>query len=75
MPLTDLLPQIAIDNSWDTSQSIGFYYSGSDGSGGAVRRGGNWDDLTNSGIFSTALNYAPTYTGTNNGFRCVVAVP
>lgn len=41
------------------------------GSAGGVLRGGRWADTTNAGIFSVALDVAPTITYEGFGFRCV----
>ena len=75
MPLTDLIPQTAIDSSWNSTKSIGGYYSGNDSSGGAMVRGGHKSDDPNAGVFSIRLDADPTTVNTLWGFRCVVAVP
>lgn len=36
----------------------------------AVKRGGNWNNGANAGLFSANLNNAPTDTNNNIGFRC-----
>lgn len=36
----------------------------------AFKRGGNWDNTSNAGIFTLNLNNAPTDSNTNIGFRC-----
>jgi formylglycine-generating enzyme required for sulfatase activity len=41
------------------------------GSAGAVRRGGNWYNTSNSGLFAAALDTEPTGTYDHIGFRCV----
>jgi hypothetical protein len=43
-------------------------------SAGAVIRGGNWNNDTNSGVFNANLNNGPLNSNINLGFRCV-AVP
>ena len=75
MAHTDLISQAAIDGSWTSAESIGQYYAGNSGSGGALRRGGKWDNSTNAGVFTARLNSSPTRTATFLGFRCAVAAP
>lgn len=75
MSQTDLISQAAVTGSWSSTQSIGQYYAGTSGSGGALRRGGNWYDATLAGVFSAGLDVSPTNLGSNFGFRCVVSVP
>ena len=80
MPKSDLVPQIAIDNSWSSGagqENIGRYFGGGDGSGGVLIRGGAWllDATENSGIFTAHMNQGPTDTNVKYGFRCVVGVP
>ena len=74
MPITDLIPQIALDNSWDAN-SIGRYYPGTDGSGGALVRGGRYNSTTFSGIFTAYLRRLPTNLYAHWGFRCAVSMP
>ncbi len=38
---------------------------------GALLRGGNWNNGTNTGVFTANLNNDPSNTNTNIGFRCV----
>jgi hypothetical protein len=38
---------------------------------GALLRGGNWNNGSNSGVFTANLNNDPSNTNTNIGFRCV----
>lgn len=35
-PITDLIPQIARDNNWDSTQSIGMFYPEANGTGGGL---------------------------------------
>jgi retron-type reverse transcriptase len=39
-------------------------------SGRAVKRGGNWDNGANAGLFTANMNNAPSDSNTNIGFRC-----
>ena len=73
MTETDLIPQIAIDNLWNSTQGIGEIWAGIQGNGGALHRGSRYIDR--GGIFSAIFN---TSSGTNNpeiGFRCVADAP
>lgn len=74
MPLSALLPQIAIENSWNSSQSVGFYRPAANGEGGALLRGGFFRRTDNSGLFSAAFNNLPTSSNSVMGFRCVLAL-
>ena len=46
-------------------------YGNLNNSAGAVLRGGNWNNNTNSGVFTANLNNGPLNSNTNIGFRCV----
>ena len=70
MPLTDLIPQAAIDNNWLIS---GSYFLGDDG--GALARGNRWGDNLASGVFAASLMGAPTSENNSFGFRCTYSVP
>ena len=78
MPKSYLVPTAAKkswwSDSWNSSQNIGQYYASTNGVGGALHRGGGWDDGSSSGLFTARLNIAPTYTSTYFGFRCVVSL-
>ena len=75
MPLTDLIPQIAIDENWNSQQAIGIYFPSTPGVGGALYRGGFMSDDTYAGIFSAALDYDTTFTYIKIGFRCTYKAP
>ncbi|MFK7827158.1 MAG: SUMF1/EgtB/PvdO family nonheme iron enzyme [Oligoflexales bacterium] len=70
MPLTKLIPQIAIDNNWNSTESIGKYLAGENQSGGALLRGGSFGNATNAGVFAAGLFESPTYSMAHVGFRC-----
>ena len=75
MALTELRPTAAShptlwDNGWNSAQGIGQYYAGSNGSGGALLRGADWDNDTGSGVFAADLNVASTNSDTDIGLRC-----
>ena len=36
----------------------------------AFKRGGNWNNTSNAGVFTLNLNNAPANSNTNIGFRC-----
>jgi hypothetical protein len=64
------------NDSWASSvYGMGQYYSGTNASGGALRRGASWGDGTISGLFVATLGNAPSATGTYLGFRCVARPP
>ena len=75
--VTDLRPTNSLksfwNDSWNSGQGIGQYYPETNGSGGALLRGGNWDDGSNAGVFTAALNLDPSYTSSSLGFRCAGA--
>ena len=59
-------------NSWNgATNGIGQYYMGTNGSAGALLRGGSWDMGSGSGVFTGHQAEVPSGTSTNYGFRCV----
>ena len=70
MPLSDLVPQIAIDNSWGSAESIGKFYPGNQYSGGALARGGTSTSASMAGVFSANMYFSPNSSYANLGFRC-----
>jgi subtilisin-like proprotein convertase family protein/formylglycine-generating enzyme required for sulfatase activity len=54
--------------NYNSSYGLGQFYGGS---GGAVVRGGNWNNGANAGAFALYLDMGPGSTSTNIGFRCV----
>ena len=82
MPLSDLIPsnlddwkKSFWDDTWNSAESIGQYLAGTNGSGGALSRGGHWGYTTAAGVFTAFLYGSPTVTDSSLGFRCAVAVP
>ena len=78
MAKTSLVPANAQKSWWNNSwngatNGIGQYYAGTNGSAGALRRGGDWNSGSTSGVFTAVLNIDPSYTITYTyiGFRCV----
>lgn len=60
------------NDSWTFSQGIGKYNPGSNGTGGALVRGGKFNDYTAAGAFSADLTMSPNGTApTYLGFRCM----
>ena len=57
--------------TYTSTHGIGQYLSGTNSSGGAALRGGNWNDGPSAGAFSLNLRNAPTDSYTDVGFRCV----
>lgn len=59
-------------NTWNgATNGIGQYYAGTNGTNGALLRGGSWDMNSGAGVFAANLGAAPSHTSTNYGFRCV----
>jgi hypothetical protein len=52
------------------TNGVGRYY-GCSANGNAVLRGGTWDNGTDAGVFTLALNYSSAYSHARIGFRCV----
>ncbi|MFK7825909.1 MAG: hypothetical protein AB8G05_17280 [Oligoflexales bacterium] len=79
LPLSELIPQIAISNEWNSKESIGKYVPGFPGSdlsiGGALLRGGGWGDNSFAGIFSARLDNSQTSISDGLGFRCAYTIP
>jgi hypothetical protein len=75
-PKSDLVPLHVShdfwDDNWDSSNSIGKYYPGTDDSGeGAMVRGGGKNIDTSGGLFATRMNYGENDASkTNISFRC-----
>jgi hypothetical protein len=59
------------DSSLTKSHGIGAYYSGSNGVGGSMARGGRYNGATNAGIYTIYANVAPTAADGLIGYRCV----
>lgn len=75
MPITDLIPQIAIDNAWNSTQSIGQYHSGENADGGSLRRGGDFENFGVSGVFSANIRDSFDKLRSDTGFRCAKDIP
>ena len=74
-PVTDLIPQLVIDNLWNSNQGIGEYYPGGTNSDGtAIRRGGDFEN-DDAGLFSARLTSSANETKDDIGFRCVKRLP
>ncbi|MFK7822582.1 MAG: hypothetical protein AB8G05_00370 [Oligoflexales bacterium] len=73
---TDLLPQIAVDNSWSASQGIGKFYSGIyNNRGKSLSGGGRWVAGSSAGIFSALTHFFQDQGNEKVGFRCTVEIP
>ena len=57
-------------DSWNSAQSIGKIYPGTNGSGGALLRGANWPNGSGAGPFAVNLSLAPSGAFADIGFRC-----
>ena len=76
MPLRSLVPTQAVKaywvDSWNCNQGMGQFFPGTNGTGGAMSRGGDWDDgVFKAGIFSARLDASTTFVDAKDGFRCV----
>ena len=59
------------NNYGTTSYGSGaIWYNNTDTAVRALLRGGNWISASNAGVFALHLDYSPTSTGTDIGFRC-----
>jgi hypothetical protein len=63
------------NDSWDSTYGIGQYYAGTNGSGGALVRGGGWYSDAVAGVFTAVLDSAPSHTNTGRGLRCAAFAP
>ena len=74
-----LIPTKAIKpwwgDKWNSSHGIGKYYSGNEGAGGALFRGGYWYNGSAAGIFLADLGDGPDDSFIGTGFRCVAIKP
>ena len=73
---TDLIPSIAINQSWNSGEGIGKYFRGSqtdpaNDNGVHIVRGGTFNFYSASGIFSAFLDFETTDVNSSTGFRCV----
>ena len=71
LSLSDLIPESAITNSWNSLHSIGQYYPGSEQNGRTMLRGGDWFHEAYAGLFAARLDSPPITSLTDLGFRCV----
>ncbi|MFA5346407.1 MAG: SUMF1/EgtB/PvdO family nonheme iron enzyme [Candidatus Omnitrophota bacterium] len=55
--------------AYTATNGAGRYY-GCSANGNGFLRGGDWDYGSYAGLFNLRLSYAPSYSGTNIGFRC-----
>ena len=61
----------ALDDTLTGSNGIGrVYYKSTDNSLRAFRRGGDWDNGADAGVFALYLDNSPSSSRTNIGFRC-----
>jgi uncharacterized repeat protein (TIGR02543 family) len=78
-PMSHLVPlnsaQSWWDDTWNSAESIGKIYPGTNGSGGALLRGARWDGGSLAGPFAVNLSDAPSATYTSLSFRCVYQPP
>ena len=74
LPLRDLIPTNEVksywDDAWNSSQSIGQYWKGTNVNEGVMLRGAEYDEETAAGLFYAAFDFSPTRTHPDVGFRC-----
>jgi hypothetical protein len=80
MTLKDLRPinteKSFWSDSWNSTQGVGQYFAGSNGTGGALLRGASRNNGTIAGVFSAYLGNSPSDSFSSIGFRCArVASP
>ena len=79
LSLTKLIPTNGLkpfwDDTWDAGESIGQYYPGEAGTGGALLRGGVLDNNQSTGIFAASLHLEPYEINALVGFRCTYTLP
>ena len=63
------------DGAWNANTGVGQIYTdvGTANTIRAFLRGGDWNYGADAGAFTLFLNYAPSYTNTHFGFRCVAS--
>lgn len=75
----ELVPTNAVksfwNDTWSSTEGIGQYYPGTNSSGGAMFRGGDWVAGAYAGVFAMGLHNSPSSTNIGIGFRCSAAVP
>ena len=73
-PMNHLLPvsptQSWWNNSWNSGKNVGQYYSGLNGSGGYMARGGRFDNGIMAGPFASSLDSVSSRAWDGLGFRC-----
>ena len=73
---SDLVPtEKSYWDNWDSTKSIGQYFPGANGSGGALRRGGFYWEAENGGIFSAFSYRDENFVNFHQGFRCTANIP
>lgn len=79
MAQSQLIPTHALksfwDDDWNSSQSIGQYYTGTSGSGGALLRGASWYFGANAGVFTVSLDLSPSYARLSLRARVPLSLP
>ena len=79
MALTELRPTNATlplwDDGWDRNSGIGAYIGGDNGFGGALYRGGTYDNGITSGLFHAEISFGSGDQDEFIGFRCIELLP
>ena len=69
MDKIELIPQIAIDEGWTSSEGIGTYIAGTGPKTGSLARGGHYN-TGGAGIFAATFNRNGSNSYQSVGFRC-----
>lgn len=64
-------PALVTDANYNSNYGLGKFYGVNGSIGGAARRGGAWYYGVESGVFSLSVNFYPSFTRQDGGFRCV----
>ncbi|MFK7826099.1 MAG: hypothetical protein AB8G05_18245 [Oligoflexales bacterium] len=79
LALSELIPTNGVKafwvNSWNSTQRIGRALIGTNGSGGAMTRGGGFSGGDRNGLFRTRLDQPSSQTVNTLGFRCAYDIP
>lgn len=78
-PISDFIPRNALkafwNDSWNSTQGIGDYLGGFNGTGGAMVRGGDYSYGAFAGIFAVNMSIAAGDVDVARGFRCAYHPP
>ncbi|NRA44483.1 MAG: SUMF1/EgtB/PvdO family nonheme iron enzyme [Oligoflexales bacterium] len=79
LPLTRLIPTQGVkafwNDAWNSAQGIGQGRIGTEGSGGALSRGGGFMGVDRNGLFRFRIDQGSDMTAATLGFRCTYSTP